>query len=279
MDYGLFYILGVLLSLMLPFDFTDKFYFTFALEVPFLWIPVEALLLSTWGTTTGQAVFGVVVRDENENKLSFLQALKRAAFFGKRPGHIECKPITRWRYIVAIVVALTCGSSLFLGKDLSDAAVHFEKQMVGEWIQYASDEGNFTVQFPKKPKEETHSFEIPNSTQSLELSEVKAKSDAVFSVSYVELPKKWRIFSAGTLLKAAMEVVHGHMPGTDLVDTKRIKHKNYPALDFQMKEGESFIEGRLILVGSTLYKLTVTYPPEALHEQHEAFLNSFDLKQ
>lgn len=279
MDYGLFYLLGVILSLMLPFDFKDSFYAAFALASPLLWIPIEAFLLYTWGTTPGKAAFGIVIRDYSGKKLSFLQSLKRAFFIGKRPGRTEAKKITRWRYLLALVVALSCGSSLFLGKDLSEAAVQFEKQMVGDWVQYASDKGGFTIQFPKQPKVETHSFEVPDSTQPLELSEVKAKSDAVFSVSYVDLPKKWRIFSAGTLLKAAMSVVHGHMPGTDLTDTKRLNHKNYPALDFTMKEGDTLIEGRLILVGSTLYKLTVTYPADAPREQqHETFLNSFDMK-
>ena len=279
MDYGLFYFIGVMLSLMLPFDFKEMFYLTFALEVPLLWAPIEALLLNTWGTTLGKAIFGVLIRDANQHKLSFAQSLKRAFFFGQRPGHIETKKIATWRYVIALMFALSWGSFLFLGKDLSEAAVQFEKQMVGDWIQYASDEGGFTVQLPKKPELERHSFEIPNTSQPLELSELKAKSDAIFSVSYVELPKKWRIFSAGTLLKAAMEVVQGHMPGTQLVESKRIKHKNYPALDFIMKEGNHLIEGRLILVSSTLYKLTITYSPEMLQEhQQEVFLNSFELK-
>lgn len=280
MDYGLFYFVGVILSLMLPFDFQDKFYFTFALQVPVLWAFVEAILLSSWGTTPGKLLFGVVVRDESGNKLSFLQSLQRAFFFGKRPGSIQYKKkIHGWRYLIALVVTISCASSLFLGKGLTDVAVQFEKRMVGEWIQYASDDGRFTVNFPKQPKVEAHSYEVPDSQQSLEMSELKAKSDAVFSVSYVELPKKWRIFSAGTLLKAAMEVVRAHTPDAELLDTNRIKHKDYPAMDFRMKEGENEIEGRLILVGSTLYKLTVTYPPKASHEmQHETFLNSFELK-
>jgi hypothetical protein len=149
--------------------------------------------------------------------------------------------------------------------------------MVGKWIQYASDEGRFTVKFPKEPQEETHSFPVPHSEEALELSEYKAKGDVVFSVSYVELPTKWRIFGAGTLLKAAMQVVHSHMPGAKLIEKHRVKHKSYPALDFHMKEGDKEIEGRLILVGSTLYKLTITSPSEELSKaQNEAFLNSFE---
>lgn len=279
MDYGVFYLIGLLLSLMLPFDFSDKFYFTFALQVPIVWSPIEALLITLLGTTPGKALFGVLVRDVSGNKLSFPLSLKRACFFGSRPGVIQYKKIRKWRYFIALIVAISCTSSLFLGKDLSDVAIQFEKQMVGEWIQYASDDGRFTVNFPKEPKQESHSFEIPNSKQPLELSEFKVKTDAVFSVSYVELPKKWRIFSAGTLLKAAMEQIYGHSPQAKLIDSKRVKHKNYPALDFRMKNGEDEIDGRLILVGSTLYKLTVTYPPKASREtQHEIFLNSFELK-
>lgn len=280
MDYGLFYFVGVILSLVLPFDFQDKFYLTFALQVPVLWALIEALLLSSWGTTPGKWLFGVAIRNENGDKLPFFQSLKRAFFIGKRPGIAQYKRrVHGWRYLVAFVIAIASASSLFLGKDLSDVAVQFEKQMVGEWVQYISDDGRFTVNFPKQPKVESHSYEVPDSQHSLEMSELKAKSDAIFSVSYVELPKKWRIFSAGTLLKAAMQVVHAHTPNAELLGTNRIKHKDYPAMDFRMKEGDNEVEGRLILVGSTLYKLTVTYPPKAPREmQHETFLNSFELK-
>jgi hypothetical protein len=277
-DYGLFYFIGVFLSLILPFEFQDNFYFSFALAVPLLWAPLEALFLRRFNVTPGKKAFGIRI----ENLTSWGQALKRAFFIPTRPGTVFTSPIGKWRHLLALILALTCASSFFLGKSISDAAVQFEGQMVRDgWVQYASDEGNFIVHFPKKPELATHTFDVPNSDKTVDFNEVKAKkSDCTFSVSYLELPKKWRIFSAGTLLKGAIGVVTDHMPGAKLIEKKQGKHKNYPSLDFRMQQGEDLIEGRLILVGSTLYKLTVIYPPDATQEnQHVPFLDSFDLKE
>jgi hypothetical protein len=275
-DYGLFYFVGVLLSLILPFDFQEGFYFSFALATPVLWAPLEALFLHRFGTTPGKKAFGIRIG----HLTTWREALRRSFFLPNRPGEIRFAPMSKWRYLLGLVVALASTSALFLGKPISEAAVHYEQQMVAEgWIHYASDEGKFRVQFPKKPKLETHTFDVPNSDQGALLNEVKAqKSDCTFSVSYLELPKKWRIFSAGTLLKGAINVVADHMPGAQLLDKKQGYHKNYPSLDFRMKQGDDVIQGRLILVGSTLYKLVVIYPPDALQEnQHTPFLDSFDL--
>ncbi len=274
MDWGLFYILGVFCSLILPIEFDEKLYFAFALAVPFLWAPLEAILLSTWETTPGKLLFGIHIRG-----LDFVQSLKRSFFIGKRSGEMTVRPTGRWRMLLSVVLTLMCGSSLFLGNDISDAAVEFERKATGDnWIQYASDDGKFKVQFPKKPKIlEPQQYEVPNG-KPLDLTEVKAVSDVAFSVTYLELPKKWRIFSTATLLKGAIKVVVEHMPEAELIEKKIVKHKNYPAMDFKLKQGDEEIEGRLILVGGTLYKLTVSYPPQTDREgQHETFLNSFEM--
>ncbi|MBS0616475.1 MAG: RDD family protein [Verrucomicrobia bacterium] len=275
-DYGVFYLTGVLLSVILPFEFDESFYFLYALVTPLLWIPIEAYLIAKWGTTPGKRLFRMYIPN-----LSFQQSLHRACFLRSRPGTIRTETIGRWRYMVALSLALVCGSSLFVGKNISEVAVRYEEGvMASSWIEYASDDGKFTVQFPKEPEVATQTVPVPNSNQTLNLNEVKAKqSDHTFSVSYLELPKRWRIFSASTLLKGAMKVVAGHMPQAQLLDKKSVKHKSYPAVEFRMKEGEKEIDGRLILVGSRVYKVMVTHP-QGLEgeEQHKAFLNSFDLQ-
>lgn len=280
MDWGFLYLFGVLLSLIFPVEVSDSFYLTYAIATPLLWAPLEAFLLHKWGTTLGKTLFGVVVRNTNGNKLTFKESLRRAFFYRPRPGVVTLASIGRLRLTLGVILTLACGATLFCGKDLSDAAVDFERSVTGEgWIQYASDDGRFTVQFPKKPVVETHEFAVPNSEKPLNMNEYTAKSDVIFSVSYLDLPKKWRIFSSSILLKGAMKVVLQHMEGAEMIGKKIVKHKNYPAMDFQMKQGENEIEGRLVLVGGTLYKLTVSYPPGAAREmQHEAFLNSFELK-
>lgn len=44
-----------------------------------LWMFVEALFLSTWGTTPGKALFRVTVRNQDGSRLSYGKAFQRAA--------------------------------------------------------------------------------------------------------------------------------------------------------------------------------------------------------
>lgn len=259
---------------MAPIEVNENFYFYFALFVPFFWAPLEAFLISRYQTTPGKKLFGITIPG-----LSWKQSLKRAFFLGQRPGEMQFKKITYWRYLIAFMIACSAGSGLFYGKDISEAAVEYEQKVTGAgWVEYIAENGRFSVHFPKKPNVTEQKVEVPNGDP-INLSEFKAVKDAAFSVSYLELPKKWRIFSSNTLLKGAMKVVHEHMPGTNLLDKKIVKHKNYPAMDFKMKEGSNEIEGRLILVGNTLYRLMVVYYPDTPRdEQHQTFVNSFELK-
>ncbi len=274
LDYGLFYFCAIFASQMTPFDVNEKFYFTFGLALPFLWAPIEAVLLKKFKTTPGKKLFGITFPS-----LSWRESFKGVFFIGKRPSP-TFRPITFWRYIIALMVACFAGSSLFYGKYISEAPVHYEQRVAGHgWIQYTPEDGRFSVNFPKKPETVSTKVEVPNETP-IDLNEFKAEKDASFSVSYLDLPKKWKIFSSNTLLKGAMKVIHEHMPGTELLDKKIVKHKNYPAMDFKMKEGANEIEGRIILVGNTLYRLMVIYYPDTPRaHQHEAFVDSFDLKK
>lgn len=274
LDYGLFYFCAVFLSLMAPVEVNENFYFKFALAAPLFWAPLEALFISKYSTTLGKKLFGITIPN-----LTFKESLKRALFLGKRPGVVTYQKISYWRYIFALMIACSAGSGLFYGKAISEAAVHYEQQVAGSgWVEYLSENGKFSVHFPQKPEVVEKQVEVPNGDP-ISLSEFKAVKDAAFSVSYLDLPKKWKLFSSTTLLKGAMKVVQEHMTGTELIDKNIVKHKNYPAMDFKMKDGDNHIEGRLILVGNTLYRLMVVYYPDTPRDlQHETFVNSFDLQ-
>ena len=45
----------------------------------FLWLPIEALLLSTWGFTLGKWSLGIAIRDAKGQRLTFRSAFRRAA--------------------------------------------------------------------------------------------------------------------------------------------------------------------------------------------------------
>jgi uncharacterized RDD family membrane protein YckC len=78
-----------------------------------LWVLIESILLSTWGTTPGKLMFGITVREVDGSILNFTRALNRSAsvwFFGMGCGisiielitkitsynRLSKKGITRW---------------------------------------------------------------------------------------------------------------------------------------------------------------------------------------
>lgn len=272
-DYGLFYFITILCFLVLPLEVDNQLFLFWALLVPFIWAPFEAMLLSLWRTTPGKKLFGLSLPS-----MTWVESCRRAFFF-KKSKDFRVKKIGLRRYFIALMMTCSAASTLFLGENISEAAVHYEQSITGTgWVQYVSNNGKFQVQFPKKPVEQApQHFEVPHGDP-LQVNECKAHQEAEFSVSYLDLPKKWRLFSANTLLKGALKVIHEHMPTAELIETKLIKHKNQPGMDFKMRDGKKEIEGRLILVGNTLYKLWVVYSPETPREQqHEVFLGSFEL--
>ena len=70
------FFIAFVLSPIVYIDLMKQQYF-FVLIMLFLYIFFEALLLSTWGTTFGKALLKVKLKNKDQSKLSYFQALKR----------------------------------------------------------------------------------------------------------------------------------------------------------------------------------------------------------
>jgi len=266
----------------LPCFIETYYYFIFLVVIPLLWMPVEALLLMLFGTTPGKALLGIKICHRTGAKLSFWQGLKRASGFASS-GVIHQVPLTFKRMLAAMVIVLSCSLMSIFGNALTKWTIGFERGISNEgWVQYIHDEGEFKVHFPHDPKEEQKQLEIPNANKVLDYQELQATQNKKvhYSVTYMELPRKWKIAGSSTLLKGALEIMVKYLPETAIVNKQFTTHQTYRALDFHLKQGEDEVEGRLILVGMTLYKLTVIYPPELAETiQETPFFDSFDLSK
>jgi uncharacterized RDD family membrane protein YckC len=280
-DYLSLFLVAGTISLFFPWFIDIYYYLLFALVVPLLWIPLEALLLSLSGTTPGKALFGIKVLDQNGCKLSYWESFKAAASIGSHSGKIRQVSLSFRRRMVAISIILGCAIVSVFGNTLTKWTIGLEKTISKEgWIQYAYDDAGFKVHFPNDPQEESKKLAIPEVDKVLDYQELKAHENkkVYYSVTYMELPRKWKLAGASTLLKGGLDMMVKHMPATTLIEKKFTTHQSYRALDFRLKQGEKEVKGRLILVGTTLYKLTVTYPPSLEKElQDNPFLDSFDL--
>ncbi len=280
-DYCFFYLVCSLCSMFLPFYIEDLYFLGFACVIPLLWVPIEALLLSTWKTTPGKALFSIRIETHLGGKLPFWISLKRALFLGRRPGIIRQKSVSSLRTCAGFLVFLSCLSGSLFEKEIAVVTTGFEKYKAAEgWTEYTSTEGRFSVHFPDEPELETGILPVPSQKKNLNYSEFKSyqTKKVYYSVSFIELPKKWKMAGAARLLQGALKLIVEHTPDAHLLGQQMTRHKNFRALDFHLTQGDEEVQGRLVLVGTTLFRLTAVYPPALVHQlQHQEFINSFEV--
>lgn len=261
-DYSILFGIGHLISLVIPYEITALYYWILALAVPLIFIPVEALLLTYKGTTPGKALFGMRVKG-SKDLLSFKEALKRALLIGKRPGEVVQTEPTLFRLISAYAVTAALLSFSILSQNIiTNYTIGCERQQkVSGWLHFVSEEAGFRVSFPTKPKVEEKEVELPRTSGSVSYNEYKSQpSDVTYSVSYIDIPKKWSFVSSNRILKGVLNVVLKLEEGSELIDKEFVMHGEYPALNFHFSKGADEVVGRMIRVGQRLFKLTVSYP-------------------
>lgn len=99
LDYSLFYCL-----LILPFFFAslienDLIHLGAIYLIPLLWIPLEALFISYLGTTPGKFLFGIYIKNSDNQRIPFLKSLKRS-FKVWYKGILGNLPLVNLYYVV-----------------------------------------------------------------------------------------------------------------------------------------------------------------------------------
>jgi len=265
--------------MVFPFYVEDMYYLGFALILPAVWAPIEALLISKTKTTLGKALFGIRIETHLAEKLPFWISLKRSLFLGRRPGIIRQKKVGAVRALLGFTILCSILVGSYFEKEIASFSLGFEKyRNVEGWKEYKSADGKFTVHFPEDPLHETGILPVPSQRKNLSYEEFKSfqTKKVYYSVSYIELPKKWKMAGANRLLKGALEIMVKESPDTALLSNNMTRHGNLRAIDYHLTQGEEEVKGRLVIVGTTLFRLTAVYPPSLAHQlQHEEFVDSF----
>ncbi len=282
-DYFIFYTVLSIIATALPVFLGMFFYIGLVLVLPFLWIPVEAFLISKFMTTPGKALFGIEVTDEKGCSLAFSRSWKRSMWWTRvKAGMFRMKKLSAKRHLIALITACCCLGAACFSKPLTTFSLGIQGGIsINDWKQYYSMTRGFAVSFPTDPEAQSKEVRIPDMGKTLQYEELTSyqTKNVLYSVSYMEFPSKWKWAGSSTLLKGALDLIIKYSPTqTDLVDKKFTYHQGQRSLDFHVKQGGEETKGRLILVRNTLYKLTVTYPSSLVNDiEDEAFLNSFDL--
>ena len=281
-DYCLFFIVLKFISLFLPFYIEEYYYYIFACFLPFFWIPLEALLVSKWGTTIGKKIFGLQIGTHIGGKLPYLISLKRSLLVGIRPGVIKQKMISIKRKILGFIFCFVTIFGASYQQELSDYSTGYSQSTAVEgWVAYTSNEGGFSVLFPNDPTSESKEVPIPEHDKVLQYNEFTSYQNkkVFYSVSYMQIPKKWKLAGASRILQGALEGIVDHTPNSTLLKKHFTKHQSHRALDFYYTQDGQEVQGRLIMVGTTVYRLTVTYPPSYANKLlHQEFLDSFEVQ-
>jgi hypothetical protein len=274
-DYALFYLIGRSISFFLPINIEDFFDLYLILIVPLCWAPLEAVLLWLWGTTLGKKIFGISVRDLKGEKLSYLLAFKRSCLWSAKGSQLILSTTAKGRSLLGGIVLTLCAGGVFCNN------LPFSVERLppdSQWIQYFSAEKGFSINLPKDPEGESKKLALPTVKDTLDYKEYKSCGENIcYTIGHVDLPRAWKWAGSSKLLKGALQVVLKNQPEALLIHSEPTRHQKYPALDFHLKEGESEIQGRLILIGTSLYKLTMKYPPSLTQDlQKESFIGSFE---
>ena len=174
-----------------------------------------------------------------------------------------------------------CRRCSLLQRPSDVGSVGLEKWISPEgWVQYSSEDAGFKVSFPTDPEAASKELVIPDSGKVLNYEEITSAEDEKvrYSVTHINLPRKWRSAGNTTLLKGVLDQLIQHTEGAELIEKEFKMYGSHRVLDFRLKEGKNEVKGRLIIVGGTLYRLTIAYPPSHAKElQGSPFLESFEI--
>lgn len=154
----------------------------------------------------------------------------------------------------------------------------------GKWTAFKDPDGKFHIDFPSTPETAEKVIPTTSGNDPLAFSEVKLlKEEVEYSLSYTTLPKSITKWSSGLVLKGSLKLLAKHFHnGAKIQKKSSSKFKKQPAIDFILqKKGNTESMGRLILIGSKLYKVEVTYPSakrEVVQENLSIFMQSFEPK-
>lgn len=266
-DYAFCFIILSLICLLTPFVLENT-YLCLLAAAPLFCVLAQAILLSTWGTTPGYALFSLTPRTFEGSKFSFKQALRFALFLRKAMWAPLEKKLSN------TFLRLGIASFVLLAALFAKATVEFPQEFGKEvteksWMNYTSTDGDFTADFPSKPSTQQKQLEIPQANRTLDYQEVSTmKADeSTYSVSALLLPKKWMIFRSNTILKGALKVLIDNLSGgPELLFKQFTRHGEFPAVDYHIAENGKLSKGRLVLVGQKLFKIECSAPSETLAE-------------
>ena len=184
--------------------------------------------------------------------------------------------------VTSLLICIGVGGTFNFLHDVKEVKkVVVENMVTKTWKAYKSKDGGFVVHFPTHPKVEEKILPLPSGSKELSYSEYTSQpqDDVTYSVAFLDMPRKWTVFGTKTVLKHSLNAIVENSPGLEIMtrDFNEMEDGTR-VLDYQGMCGEDYVEGRLLLVGTTLFKITAVHPCTHVNESHiQQFMESFNL--
>lgn len=268
------------------------------LSIPILSSFLEAFFLTSFGTTIGKALLGIKLQMAGKQRIPFGLAWKRSfrsifhifsqsKDWDKAHG-MEIRYLQN-AYVRMVISLLLIGFALQsfpLKKNMEEISsiplrMQEKIQNADTWQHFSPASQDFESDFPSSPAYSFQELPIPKSSETLPYYEYKSTAEngqVTYSISSTELPNKWLIAGPKLLLKGAIKILAENLPNTKIVQSSVLGKDGHPVLDYKLQQNGNEVIGRLYLIGSSLYKVEVSYPPalKANEQQNTAvFLDSF----
>lgn len=148
-----------------------------------------------------------------------------------------------------------------------------------QWEQYAPSHAPFTAQFPAEPRETKEPMRVAGN-QIIYYQVTADKDGASYTVSYLKFPKVWKWIGTNKLLKKTFAMmVENDKNIEQVLSSELANHNGHSALNYQMIQEGKRMNGKLIVSGNTLYRITVESPLDKVDlEKVETFINSVSVQ-
>lgn len=189
--------------------------------------------------------------------------------------------------IIVVCLALLGAALLYIRQGTKDSQKAPLASSVSQvdafktWQEFKPQSGLFKVSLPHRPQYAKDLVPIPGTSQNRRY-DMYASEDidgTLYLISVITYPAESETPEEGEdILKQIVDELMKTKPGNQLSMLKDNPFKNQHALDFSFVNRDFYVEGKIFMIGKTVYVLNYVTRKENLHqEDFQHFLDSFEL--
>jgi len=161
--------------------------------------------------------------------------------------------------------------------DIPPALAQLENTQDGNWLEFTSEVGNFSVMMPGTPEEDVETSQRGEMRQYLVSSDDETIAYGVFYYDVGELPRKLSATEIDELFDASIAGFLEDWQEKNIVSENNISLGNVPGRAIEVEGSEGMFKMRLYWAAPRLYMVLVgSEQPEEFPTESDRFFDSFE---